>query len=165
VAHFLTYPDPKLYLIALSRPVDKTMIAVGDRLLAAATSAQAYGLAAIHIGELEPLIVIRNDPNTSGKLYLVYFNPVVTHLTDQRTPGLEGSVSLPGVEVQIVRSLTVALAYDDAQGDRHSIKLEDVKARIAQHETDQVNGIFFLDRLSRLKKDMALRKFHKLGQR
>lgn len=141
------------------------MMDVGDRLLAAAASAQAYGLAGIHIGELEPVIVVRNEQDTVSELYSVYFNPVVINLTDQRTPGLEGSVSLPGIEVQIVRSPLVALAYDDAQGDRHSIELQGFQAKIAQHETDQVNGIFFLDRLSRLKKDMALRKFHKLGAR
>jgi peptide deformylase len=161
VSLFLIYPDPLLSRPAPQRPVDAKLVEVGNRLVAAAASVQAYGLAAVHLGELEPVMVVRSSTEQHAKLYSVFFNPVVTELSDQRVLGPEGSVSMPGVEVQIARLPIVEIAFDDAEGLHHSIQLQDFLARIAQHETDQVNGIFFLDRLSRLKRDAAIRKFNK----
>lgn len=61
------------------------------------------------------------------------------------TRRVEGSVSLPGIEVEVVRPVWAALAFDDADGDRQALRLEGLPARIAQHEIDQMNGVFFLE--------------------
>jgi peptide deformylase len=61
----------------------------------------------------------------------------------------------------VLRSAKARIAYDDETGTRHELDLEGLPARIAQHEIDQVNGIFFLERLSRLKREMAIKRWKK----
>jgi peptide deformylase len=140
------------------------MLEAGARLLAAAQEVQAYGLAAAHLGLDEPLVVVCISAATAPRDYRVLYNPQITQHADEVEMGMEGSVSLPGIEVPLARALWVEIGYDGADGQRHVDRFEGFVARVAQHEIDQVNGVFFLQRLSRLKRDTALRKFAKLGQ-
>lgn len=158
---FVTYPHPALGARARERPVDDAMRAVGERLLAAAVSANAYGLAAAHLGLVEPVVVISVATDAQARDYRVLFNPQVVQLATEEAAGMEGSVSFPGVEVPVKRAIWVDVVYDDAHGQRHGERLEGFVARVAQHEIDQVQGVFFLRRLSSVKRDIALRKFHK----
>lgn len=131
------------------------------RLRAAADAAQAYGLAAVHIGAVAPVAVISlaNDP--AKRDYLVLYNPEILELGGEHAEGAEGSVSMPGLQVAVSRPQRARIAYDDETGARHELELEGLPARIAQHEIEQVNGIFFLDRLSRLRRDMAVKRWKK----
>ena len=70
-------------------------------------------------------------------------------------------MSAPGLQVPVLRASRVRIAYDDETGARQELALAALPARIAQHEIDQVNGTFFLDRLSRLKRDMAIKRWKK----
>ena len=105
------------------------------------------------------MISVAADP--ARRDYLVLYNPVILRLDGEPVEGPEGSVSMPGFEASITRPPRAHIAYDDEAGMRHELQLEGLPARIAQHEIDQVDGIFFLDRLSRLKRDMALRRWKK----
>ena len=71
---------------------------------------------------------------------------------------------MSGVEVQVVRPIWAEIAYFDDAGARQQERLEGLPGRIAQHEIDQMNGMFFLDRLSRLKRDMVLKKWRKRAE-
>jgi peptide deformylase len=155
------YPDPRLGQRAVPRAVDSSLLAIGDRLQRAAEAAQAFGLAAVHIGAVAPVVVISVATDPAVREYRVLYNPEVTALANDTTGGIEGSVSLPGIEVEVVRPVWAALAFDDADGNRQALRLEGLPARIAQHEIDQMNGVFFLERVSRLKRDMALKKWKK----
>lgn len=146
------------------QPVDAALRATGDRLLAAATGAQAYGLAAAHIGEIEPLVVISVAADTAQRDYRVLFNPEIIRTAEIRQAGPEGSVSMPGIEAPVERPVWVDVAYDTIDGERVTARFEGFVARCALHEIEQMNGIFFLTRLSRLKRDTAIRKFQKLGR-
>jgi peptide deformylase len=130
-------------------------------LLAAAKDAKAYGLAAAHIGEVEPVVVISGDPE--GRDYLLLFNPTVTAVATESEPGEEGSVSLPGVRVSIDRPIWAEVGYMDARGKPQTARFERFAARVALHEIEQMNGVFFLSKLSRLKRDMVLKKARKLS--
>ena len=130
-------------------------------MLAAAKDAKAYGLAAAHIGEVEPVVVISGDPE--GRDYLLLFNPTVTAVATEREPGEEGSVSLPGVRVSIDRPIWAEVGYMDARGKPQTARFERFAARVALHEIEQMNGVFFLSKLSRLKRDMVLKKARKLS--
>ena len=134
---------------------------VGERLFAAAKDAKAYGLAAAHIGEVEPVVVISGDPE--GRDYLLLFNPTVTAVAAETEAGEEGSVSLPGVRVQVDRPVWAEVSYQDSDGTAQVARFERFAARVAQHEIDQMNGMFFLQKLSRLKRDMVLRRARKLA--
>jgi len=108
-----------------------------------------------------PVAVISVFSDPRKRDYLVLYNPEILSFGDQVGEGTEGSVSMPGLQVEVARPLTVRIAYDDEAGTRHERDLEGLPARIAQHEIDQVNGVFFLDRLSRLKRDMAIKRWKK----
>ena len=155
------YPDARLNQKASHRPVDDGLRAIGDRLLEAAKAAQAYGLAAVHMGAVAPVVVISTDPDPARRDYLLLYNPEVLAVADTSVTGPEGSVSLPDVQVEIARPVWADIAFDDDTGLRQTRRFEGLPARIAQHEIDQMNGIFFLTRLSRLKRDMVLKKWKK----
>ena len=158
---FLTYPHAALSRKAVARPVDAAMQAAGAALLAAAQEVQAYGLAAAHIGLDEPLVVISTSNDTTQRAYRVLYNPEIVGMASQVEFGAEGSVSLPGIEVPVERATWVEIVHDNDDGGRETIRLEGFAARVAQHEIDQMNGMFFLHRVSRLKRDTAIRKFEK----
>jgi peptide deformylase len=160
---FILYPDPTLRAAAAIRPVDAALRATGSALLSAAESHRVYGLAAAHIGQVEPVIVISVAP-PEARDYRVLYNPRIVETGGSLVSGTEGSVSLPGIEVEISRPDHASVAYDDADGAPRTRSLEGFAARVALHETEQVNGIFFLTHLSRLKRDAALRRFQKLSR-
>jgi peptide deformylase len=161
VADFVTYPHAVLTRKAETRPVDAAMLAAGEKLRDAARSAQAYGLAAAHLGLDQPLVVISVASDASERDYRLLYNPEVILASPETGFGPEGSVSLPGIEVPVERANWVEVAYDNADGIRETARFEGFVARVAQHEIDQMNGVFFLSRASRIKRDTALRKFEK----
>ena len=161
VTAFVTYPHAALNRKAAPRPVDEPMLQAGVRLLEAAQGVQAYGLAAAHLGLDQPLVVISVASDASQRDYRVFYNPEITLASTETVAGPEGSVSLPGIEVPIQRATWVEVGYDNADGRRETARFESFVARVAQHEIDQMNGVFFLSRLSRIKRDTALRKFEK----
>ncbi len=118
----------------------------------------------MHIGAVAPVAVISTVSDPSRRDYLVLYNPDITWLGAESAEGPEGSVSMPGFEAAVSRATKVGISYDDEDGTRRELELEGLPARIAQHEIDQVNGIFFLDRLSRLKRNMAIKRWKKSAQ-
>jgi peptide deformylase len=160
---WLSYPDSRFALRAEPRTVDADLGAIGERLLRAVTEAKAYGLAAVHIGEVAPVVVVSVAPDASGRDYRVLYNPRVIETFGPMEPGPEGSVSLPGVEVEISRPHGAVVAYDESEGRAQELRLAGWPARIAQHEIEQMNGVYFLSHLSRLKREMALKKARKRG--
>ena len=165
MAGFVIYPDARLNAPATRRPVDATMLAAGEALREAARDVQAYGLAAAHIGLIEPLIVISVAGAAEARDYRIFYNPEVILAATDTAMGAEGSVSMPGIEVPIARPVWAEIAFDTADGSRETARLENFVARVALHEIDQVNGVFFLNRLSRIKRDTAIRKFEKSRRR
>ncbi|OEO29486.1 hypothetical protein VW23_026085 [Devosia insulae DS-56] len=155
------YPDPRLTRKAEPRPLDDSLRAIGYRLLEATRAANAFGLAAVHVGAVAPVVVISADEDPAKRDYLVLYNPQIVSTDGPSIPGPEGSVSMPGVEVEIIRPYAAQIAWHDEAGARQQRRFEGLPARIAQHEIDQVNGTFFLERLSRLKRDMVLKKWKK----
>jgi len=164
IVPFIFYPDQRLSQAAGFRPVDAELLAIGARLLAAGKSAKAYGLAAAHIGVVAPVALISiGEP--SSRDYRVLYNPRIISTDGAQEAGLEGSVSMPGIEVEVLRPANARIGFDDATGQGQELTLSGFAARVAQHEIDQVNGVFFLARISRLKREAAIRRFAKLNRR
>ena len=160
--NFVGYPDSRLSTAAMLRDgVDAGLRETGRRLLASAEEAKAYGLAAAHIGEVAPVIVIGAEQEPRN--YRLLFNPRVAAVAAELKRGEEGSVSWPGVRVQIDRPIWAEIAFMDETGAPQTARFEHFAARVALHEIEQMQGIFFLDRVSRLKRDMALKKAKKLA--
>lgn len=155
---FILYPDARLSQAAALRPVvDDDLRAIGERLLVAARQASAYGLAAAHLGEVAPVVVISED----GVAHRLLFNPIITDVATEVAIGEEGSVSLPGVRVEIRRPVWVDVESANVAGLRQSERFEGFAARVVQHEIEQMQGRFFLERLSRLKRQMVLKRLRK----
>lgn len=158
---FVTYPDPVLAARAEAAPVDARLLEIGERLKSAAKEARAYGLAGAHIGEAAPVVVLNVAPEAAAPDYRLFFNPRVVAVADDTESGTEGSVSLPGVEVAVERPVWAEIAWQDADGIARTERFDGFVARCALHEIEQVEGVFFLERVSRLKREMVLKKFLK----
>lgn len=158
---FVIYPHPALSRKALARPLDEPMIKAGAALLKAAEAVRAYGLAAAHLGLDEPIAVVSFATNPQERDYRLLFNPRIVELAEEVETGTEGSVSLPGIEVPVQRPVRAVIGFQDAEGREQVERLEGFVARVAQHEIEQVEGIFFLRRVSSTRRDAALRRFRK----
>jgi peptide deformylase len=143
----------------LRTDVDEALRETGQRLLAAAIEAAAYGLAAAHIGETAPVVVVGGEGEP--REYRLLYNPRVVVAAEETAAGEEGSVSLPGARVSIDRPVWADIAWMDETGAAYAERFTGFLARVAIHEIEQMQGIFFLDRLSRLKREMALKKARK----
>lgn len=158
---FTIWPHELLTRPAQPRPIDASLLAVGNILREAAAGVEAYGLAAAHIGLVEPVVVISVSEDKQARDYLLLYNPKIVATADETLVGAEGSVSMPGIEVPIARPIWADIYYDDADGVRRSVRVDGFVARVALHEIEQMTGVFFLSRLSRIKRDTAIRKFQK----
>lgn len=158
---FVLYPDRRLSAEAAPAPVDARLTTIAERLREAAIEVKAYGLAAAHIGEVAPVIVLNTTPDGPGPTYVAYYNPRLLAISPDTEAGMEASVSLPGVEAEIVRPTWIDMGYDDAFGHHQIERLKGFLARVALHEIEQVNGWFFLRNLSRLKREALLKKAQK----
>jgi peptide deformylase len=145
----------------LTAAVDDGLRDIGERLLQAAREHQAYGLAAAHIGDVAPVVVIGDlgEPREHRLL----FNPRIVGVAGETERAEESSVSLPGVGVEIDRPVWVDVEYMDDTGAPRTERFAGFLARVAIHEIEQMQGVFFLDRVSRLKRDMALKRARKLA--
>ena len=137
-------------LHAVAEDVRETLLAVS-----------ALGLTAPHIGILKRLVVARMAPDDEPRLYV---NPVILSASSEMALHDEGSVSMPGMRERITRSARIRIAYQDLAGEAHEEEATDFPAAILQHEIDQLDGIFWIERLSRLKRERLLKRFAKTRQ-
>ena len=159
----LTVPDPRLKQV--SKPVDKVddaLRALMDDMLESMYAADGIGLAAIQIGEPVRVIVIdlaREDEEPNVKYFV---NPVLSEPSEQLEPYEEGCLSVPTVYDEIERPDRVRVTYLDYNGKEASEIAEGMYAVCIQHEMDHLEGVLFIDYLSRLKRNRAVQKVKKL---
>ena len=154
-------PDP--ILRKKSDPVeivDQNLRKLLDEMLETMYAAPGIGLAAIQIGIPKGLIVIDVSKEKRKKpLYLI--NPEITFTSKNTSVYEEGCLSLPGHFAEIERPAECHLNYIDYEGKKKSLKAEGILATCIQHEVDHLNGVLFIDYLSKLKKDMIIKKLVK----
>jgi peptide deformylase len=121
-------------------------------------AAPAIGLAACHIGVLQRLVAIRLADDALMRLYV---NPEITWTSPETTVEREGSVSMPGITEEVERPARIGLKWRTLAGEAKEGEAEGFLAVVLQHEIDQLDGIFWLDRLSRLKRERAIRRYEK----
>ena len=154
-----TYPDPRLRQPAA--PVtafDERLQALAADLLDTLRHAQALGITAPHIGVPLQLVVIQLEDPASARFYA---NPRVVDVSAETTRHQEGSVSMPGVLEMLERPARVRVAYQDLLGLSQTEDADGLLAVCHQHEIDQLAGIFWVDRLSRLKRERVLKRWSK----
>lgn len=162
VRPILRWPDPRLRLKAA--PVtafDAGLRALADDLLDTMRAAPGIGITGPHIGEMVRVVVLELSEASGVR---VYVNPVVDWASAELSRHPEGSVSMPGVTEEVERPAKVRVAYQDLDGVARVEEADGLLAVCHQHEIDQLDGIFWLHRLSRLKRERVIKRFEKLGR-
>ena len=120
--------------------------------------APGIGLAAVQIGICKRMIVIDITKDEKKKNPLFLINPVIIKKSDKTSIYEEGCLSLPGQYAEIERPAECFLKYVDLNGKEKELKAEGLLSTCIQHEVDHLNGVLFIDYLSKLKKDMIIKK-------
>ncbi len=158
----LIEPDP--ILRQKCEPLEKVDDATRKlmlEMLEAMYDAPGIGLAAIQIGILRRLVVIDVSKEKENKEPLFLINPVILHRSKATSIYEEGCLSLPGQYAEIERPSECFLKFIDFNGNKKDLKADGLLATCIQHEVDHLNGILFIDYLSKLKKDMIIKKLVK----
>jgi peptide deformylase len=155
----LRYPDPHLRMPCQKvETFDARLAALANDLAVTMRAAPGIGITAAHVGILERLTVIELDGPDSQR---VYVNPEIEWFSPEVQRHTEGSVSMPGVTDEVERPARIRLTYEDLSGNRHTEEADGLLSVCLQHEIDQLDGIFWIDRLSRLKRDRIVKKYNK----
>jgi peptide deformylase len=154
------YPDPRLALPA--QPVtafDDALRELASDLLETMRAAPGIGITAPHIGILQRVVVLDLDAPEGARTYV---NPEIIWTSPEMILHREGSVSMPGVNDDIERHSRVRISYHDLDGNLQTEESDGLRAVCHQHEIDQLNGIFWIRRLSRLKRERLIKRFDKM---
>ncbi|WOJ90061.1 peptide deformylase [Methylocapsa polymorpha] len=164
----ITPPDPRLRLAcAPVESVDDSIRALMDDMLETMYDAPGIGLAAIQIAVPKRVIVIdvakRKDEEASADP-ICLANPEILWTSEELSSYEEGCLSVPEFYEEVFRPARVRVGYLDREGRRQEIEADDILATCLQHEIDHLNGILFIDHISRLKRDRILKKFSKAAR-
>ena len=156
------YPDPRLAIPA--RPVtdfDDALRELARDLLETMRAAPGIGITAPHIGVLLRVVVLDLGTNEGARTYV---NPEIEWASSEMILHREGSVSMPGVNDEVQRHARIRISYQDIDGTMQTEESEDLRAVCHQHEIDQLNGVFWINRLSRLKRERLIKRFEKMSR-
>jgi peptide deformylase len=185
IRDIIEVPDPRL------KQVSAPVIAFDDALKALAADmfetmydAPGIGLAAIQVGEPIRLLVIDLQPEDEdaepelceahgGHAHYhqpvkleprVFVNPEVLEVSEELTTYNEGCLSVPEIYAEVDRPTRIRARWQDLDGKTHEEEIDGMLATCLQHEMDHLEGVVFLDHLSRLKRQMAMKKLQKMRQ-
>lgn len=161
----ITLPDPVLRKI--SDPVeriDSAVVKLMDDMLETMYAAPGIGLAAIQVGVPLRVVVLDTADEGEAKKPLVMANPEIVALGQTTRLYEEGCLSIPDVRVEIERPETLTVRYLDRDGKQQELAADGLLATAIQHELDHLDGHLIIDFLSRLKRDIVIRKFKKLAR-
>ncbi|EJN09467.1 peptide deformylase [Bradyrhizobium sp. YR681] len=156
------YPDRRLAMPA--RPVtvfDDALRELATDLLDTMRAAPGIGITAPHIGVPLRVVVLELDPKDGAQTYV---NPEIEWASPETIMHREGSVSMPGVNDEVQRHARVRISYRDLDGNMQSEESEALRAVCHQHEIDQLDGMFWIQRLSRLKRERLVKKYEKMSR-
>ncbi len=155
----LTYPNPILRRTCEEiQNIDDELLAIARRMSATMYRAKGIGLAAPQVGVLKQIITL-----DIGDGLLTLINPRVTEYEGD-VKMEEGCLCLPGITVEVPRREKVRVCGVDLKGNPVTIDAEGLLARALQHEIDHLHGKLIIDRVSRLKRDLIIKKYKKLNQ-
>jgi peptide deformylase len=160
-------PDPRLKQISVPvERVDDDLRAFIADMFETMYDAPGIGLAAIQVGVAKRVLVIdlqEKDEETGAVVREphVFINPEILEESDDLTVYNEGCLSVPDQYADVVRPSVVKAKWLDEKGDEHIETLDGLMAICLQHEMDHLEGVLFIDHLSKLKRDMVLKKLAK----
>jgi len=158
-------PDPVLRKV--SKPVetvDAELRKLSADMLETMYDAPGIGLAAIQIGIPLRMLVVDIAREDEPKNPQVFINPEILTSGDEINVHEEGCLSIPDYYADVERPGTITVGYVDLDGKKQEIEADEMMATVLQHEIDHLDGVLFIDHLSKLKRDMVVRKFKKLAR-
>jgi peptide deformylase len=163
VRPIVTFPDARLGAVAAPVTVfDAALRELVADLADTMRAASGIGITAPHIGVPKRLVVLELPAADGARIYV---NPTIVWAGDALIRHAEGSVSMPGVTAEIERPAQIRVSYQDLSGAEHGEEASGLSAVCHQHEIDQLDGIFWLQKLSPLQRDRIIKRYRKLLRR
>ena len=161
----LKIPDKRLRLVSAPlKRVDAETRALVEDMFETMYDAPGIGLAAIQIGVPTRVVVMDLSKKDDAHAPQVFINPEITWAADEKSTHEEGCLSIPEYYEEVERPQAVKVKYLDLDGKSHEIEATGLFATCLQHEIDHINGILFIDHISRLKRDRVIKKFTKAAK-
>ena len=162
VRPILTAPDPRLQAVSTDvEKVDAEIRKLVDDMAGSMYAADGIGLAAVQIGVPKRVIVIDLDQKEGKKNPRTFINPKILWASEEMATFEEGCLSVPEIWDDVERPARIRAEYLDFDGKRVEIEADGMLATCLQHEMDHLEGVLFIDHLSRLKRSMAIKKLTK----
>ncbi|WOK36937.1 peptide deformylase [Sphingomonas sp. C3-2] len=167
----LETPDPRLRVISTPvETVDDELRTLIDDMFETMYDAPGIGLAAIQVGVPKRVLVIdlQEPEEEDGKPVrkpMVFINPEILDPSEEESVYTEGCLSVPDQYADVLRPEKITARWLDRDGKQHEERLDGLLATCLQHEMDHLEGVLFIDHLSKLKKDMILKKLAKARKR
>jgi len=158
----LTAPDPRLKAVStdVGKVDDETRRLIAD-MIESMYAADGIGLAAVQIGVPKRIIVMDIDQKDGKKNPRIFVNPKILWASEELATFEEGCLSVPEIWEDVERPAQIRAEYLDRDGKRQTLEADGLLATCLQHEMDHLEGILFIDHLSKLKRSIALRKLQK----
>jgi len=165
VRDILVIPDKRLRLkSAAVKSIDKPLRALVADMFETMYAAPGIGLAAIQIGVPQRVVTMDLAKKDEPKQPQVFINPEVVWKSPEVSTHEEGCLSIPEYFEEVERPQAVRVKYLDLDGKAHEVEANDLLATCLQHEIDHINGVLFIDHISKLKRDMVMKKFKKAAK-
>jgi peptide deformylase len=162
----LILPDKRLRLKSEPvKAVDKSLRALVDDMFQTMYAAPGIGLAAIQIGVPQRVVTMDLAKKDDPPAPQVFINPEVIGKSDEKSTYEEGCLSIPEYYEEVERPSKVKVKYLDLDGKPQEIEAEGLLATCLQHEIDHTNGVLFIDYISKLKRDMVMKRFKKAAKK
>ena len=162
----IAIPDKRLRL--KSEPVgkiDDSIKKLVEEMFEAMYAAPGIGLAAIQLGEPKRVVTMDLAKKDDEKEPQVFINPEILWTSEDKNVHEEGCLSIPEYYEEVERPAEVKVKYTDLDGKPHEVHATGLLATCLQHEIDHLNGVLFIDHISKLKRDRVVKKFSKQAKR
>jgi len=159
-------PDKRLRQASdLVKTVDAEVRALVDDMFETMYKAPGVGLAAIQVAVPKRIVTVDTAKKDEPKNPQVFINPEILWSSDDKATYEEGCLSIPEYYEEVERPTQVKVRYMDLEGKTHEIEANGFLATVLQHEIDHTNGVLFIDHISKLKRDMVMKKFKKAAKK
>ncbi len=166
VRDIIILPDRRLRLVSeLVKAIDRDVKALVGDMFETMYDAPGIGLAAIQVGVPWRVVTMDLSKKEEEQQPLVFINPEILWTSDEKATYEEGCLSIPEFYEEVERPAQVHVKYLDLEGREQVLEAKGLLATCLQHEIDHLNGVLFIDHISRLKRERVVKKFAKAAKR
>jgi peptide deformylase len=159
-------PDKRLRQVSDTvKAVDAEVRKLAEDMLETMYEAPGVGLAAIQVGVPKRIVTADTAKKDEPRQPQVFINPEIIWSSEEKSTYEEGCLSIPEYYEEVERPSQVKVRFTDLDGRTHEIEANGLLATVLQHEIDHLNGVLFIDYISKLKRDRVVKKFTKAAKR